>query len=171
MIYRLPRNDVKGTRSSSYCFTVANKDDSSLVDLKSSIARRNAFVRKWCRANSAVGQYDKLYTVRLMARGPRRWHTKFKAPLVRYFKAQHMVPQSQKLLHHNADSNLNHRFAEEFDVYVHRSREMEDSLKTEIETGQSPGVQRKIEKLKHKIWDLERQARREMLGYNNKASA
>ena len=48
---------------------------------------------------------------------------------------------------------------------------MEDSLKTEIETGQSPGVQRKIGKLKHKIWDLERQARREMLGYNNKASA
>ena len=115
MIYRLPRNDVKGTRSSSYCFTVANKDDSSLIDLKSSIARRNAFVRKWCRANSAVGQYDKLYTVRLMARGPRRWHTKF-GDMARYHKAQRGIPDHQQLLHGNADSNLNHRFAEEFDV-------------------------------------------------------
>ena len=169
MIYRLPRNDVKGTRSSSYCFTVANKDDSSLIDLKSSIARRNAFVRKWCRANSAVGQYDKLYTVRLMARGPRRWHTKF-GDMARYHKAQRGIPDHQQLLHGNADSNLNHRFAEEFDVYVHRSNEMEDSLRTEIDTGQSPGVQRKIGKLKNKIWDLEQQARREMLGYSNKAS-
>ena len=169
-VYRLPRNRKNDYRTPSYRFTVASKDDPSLVALKEGIARKNASVRKWCRANNAVGQYDKLHTVRLMARGPRRWHTKFKAPLVRYFKAQHMVPQSQKLLHGNADSNLNHRFAEEFDVYVHRSNEMEDSLRTEIDTGQSPGVQRKIGKLKNKIWDLEQQARREMLGYSNKAS-
>tara|TARA_R100001594_G_scaffold113869_2_gene148759 strand:- start:1306 stop:1821 length:516 start_codon:yes stop_codon:yes gene_type:complete len=168
-VYRLPRNRKNDYRTPSYRFTVTSKDDSSLVALKEGIARKNASVRKWCRANNAVGQYDKLHTVRLMARGPRRWHTKF-GDMARYHKAQRGIPDRQQLLHGNADSNLNHRFAEEFDVYVHRSNEMEDSLRTEIDTGQSPGVQRKIEKLKHKIWDLEQEARREMLGYSNKAS-
>ena len=36
---------------------------------------------------------------------------------------------------------------------------MEDALQTEIETGQSPGVQRQIDNLKSKIWHLEFKAR------------
>jgi hypothetical protein len=157
-VYRLPRNRKNDYRTPSYRFTVASKDDPSLVALREGIARKNASVRKWCRANNAVGQYDKLHTVRLMARGPRRWATKF-GDMARYHKGQQGIPDHQKLLHGNADSNLNHRFAEEFDVYVHRSTEMEQSLETEIETGQTPGVQRQIENLKHEIWNLEFKAR------------
>ena len=158
-IYRLPRNRKNDFRTSSYCFTVASKDDPSLVALREGIALRNAQVRKHVRTWQKINKYDKLYTVRLMARGPRRWHTKYKPSLVRYFKGQYMVPQHQKLLHGNADSNLNHQFAEEFDVYVHRSREMEDVLRTEIETGLSAGDQNRIRKLQSEIWHLEFKAK------------
>ena len=158
-VYRLPRNRKNDYRTSSYCFTVASKDDPCLVALREGIALRNAQVRKHARTWQKINKYDKLYTVRLMARGPRRWHTKYKPSLVRYFKGQYMVPQHQKLLHGNADSNLNHKFAEEFDVYVHRSREMEDVLRTEIETGLSTGEQSKIRKLKTEIWHLEWKAK------------
>ena len=157
-VYRLPRNRKNDYRTPSYRFTVASKDDPSLVALREGITLRNAQVRKNVRAYGKVSDYDKLYTVRLMARGPRRWHTKF-GDMARYHKGQQGIPENQKLLHFNADSNLNHRFAEEFDVYVHRSNEMEDALQTEMETGQSPGVQRQIENLKHEIWNLEFKAR------------
>jgi hypothetical protein len=159
MIYRQPRNGKNFWRSKSYKFTVASKEDKSLIALKNTIAKQNAAVRKHARTYSMVTDYDKLYTVRLMARGPRRWHTKFKGSLIRYFKGANGIPQTQKLLHGNADSNLNHKFAEEFDVYVHHDTQSLDKLRTEIETGQAPGVQRKIEMLKNKIWRLEYEAK------------
>ena len=158
-VYRQPRNGKDFWRTSSYRFTIASKDDKSFIDLKTNISKHNAAVRKRVRTWQKIDDYDKLYTIRLMARGPRRWHTKYKGNLVRYFKGAYGVPQHQKLLHFNADSNLNHQFAEEFDVYIHRSTEMEDALQTEIETGQSPGVQKQIENLKNKIWHLEFKAR------------
>ena len=153
-VYRLPRNRKNDYRTPSYRFTVANKNDPSLVALREGIALRNAQVRKNVRAYGKVSDYDKLYTVRLMARGPRRWHTKF-GNMARYHKGQQGIPDRQKLLHFNADSNLNHRFAEEFDVYVHRSTEMEDTLQTEIETGLTAGDQNRIRKLQSEIWRLE----------------
>ena len=158
-VYRLPRNRKNDYRTKSYCFTVTSKDDPSLVALKEGIALANAQVRKRARTWQKINEYDKLYTVRLMARGPRRWHTKYQPTTARYLKGSFGIPQHQKLLHGNADSNLNHKFAEEFDVYIHRSTEMEDTLQTEIETGQRPGVQRQIENLKHEIWNLEFKAR------------
>ena len=167
-IYRQPRNGKDFYRTKSYKFTVASKDDPSLIDLRTNIVKHNASVRNRARTYQTLTEYDKLYTVRLMARGPRRWHTKYKGPLIRYFKGQYMVPQSQKILHSNADSNLNHKFATEFDVYVHRSREMEDALQHEIDTGQTPGVQNKIKDLKNKIWKLEWQAKNDKLaGYGS----
>ena len=158
-VYRKPRNSKKSWRSKSYKFTVATKDDQSLIDLKNTITKQNANVRKHARTYQMITDYDMLYTVRLMARGPRRWHTKYKSSLVRYFKGAYGIPPKQKLLHGNADSNLNHKFAEEFDVYVHHDRQGLDKLKHEIETGQTPGVQRQIEKLKNKIWRLEYEAK------------
>lgn len=154
-VYRQPRNGKDFWRTSSYRFTIASKDDKSFIDLKTNISKHNAAVRKRVRTWQKIDDYDKLYTIRLMARGPRRWHTKYKGNLVRYFKGAYGVPQHQKLLHGNADSNLNHQFAEEFDVYIHRSREMEETLRTEIETGLSAGDQNKIRKLKSEIWRLE----------------
>ena len=162
-VYRKPRNSKKSWRTKSYKFTVATKDDQSLIDLKNTITKQNANVRKHARTYQMITDYDMLYTVRLMARGPRRWHTKYKSSLVRYFKGAYGIPQTQKLLHGNADSNLNHKFAEEFDVYVHHDRHALDKLKHEIETGQTPGVQRKIEKLKNKIWRLEYNAKNDKL--------
>ena len=158
-VYRLPRNRKNDYRTPSYRFTVASKDDPSLVALREGITLRNAQVRKRARTWQKIDEYDKLYTVRLMARGPRRWHTKYQPATAKYFKGQHMVPQNQKLLHGNADSNLNHQFAEEFDVYVHRSREMESTLRTEINTGLSAGDQSKIRKLRSEIWHLEFKAK------------
>ena len=166
MIYRQPRNGKNFWRSKSYKFTVASKDDKNLIELKNTIAKQNANVRKHARTYEMISDYDKLYTVRLMARGPRRWHTKYHPATARYFKGAYSIPQHQKLLHSNADSNLNHRFAEEFDVYVHHDRHALDKLKHEIETGQTPGVQRKIEKLKNKIWRLEYEARNKAYGSN-----
>lgn len=158
-IYRQPRNGKDFYRTKSYKFTVASKDDPSLIDLRTNIVKHNASVRNRARTYQTLTEYDKLYTVRLMARGPRRWHTKYKGSLIRYFKGAYGIPQHQKMLHSNADSNLNHKFATEFDVYVHRSREMEDALQTEIDTGQTPGVQSKIRKLNNEIWKLEWQAK------------
>ena len=166
MIYRQPRNGKNFWRSKSYKFTVASKDDKNLIELKNTIAKQNANVRKHARTYEMISDYDKLYTVRLMARGPRRWHTKYHPATARYFKGAYSIPQHQKLLHSNADSNLNHRFAEEFDVYVHHDRHALDKLRHEIETGQTPGVQRKIEKLKNKIWRLEYEARNKAYGSN-----
>ena len=126
-VYRKPRNSKKSWRSKSYKFTVAAKDDKSLIDLKNTITKQNANVRKHARTYNIVTDYDMLYTVRLMARGPRRWHTKYKDPLVRYFKGAYGIPQTQKLLHGNADSNLNHKFAEEFDETKKALRMCEDA--------------------------------------------
>ena len=106
-VYRKPRNSKKAWRTKSYKFTVATKDDKSLIDLKNTITKQNANVRKHARTYQMITDYDMLYTVRLMARGPRRWHTKYKSSLVRYFKGAYGIPQHQKLLHGNADSNLN----------------------------------------------------------------
>ncbi len=158
-VYRLPRNRKNDYRTPSYRFTIASKDDPSLVALREGITLRNAQVRKRARTWQKIDEYDKLYTVRLMARGPRRWHTKYQPATAKYFKGAFSIPQHQKLLHGNADSNLNHKFAEEFDVYVHRSREMEDVLRTEIETGLSTGDQNKIRKLQSEIWHLEFKAK------------
>ena len=158
-VYRQPRNGKDFWRTSSYRFTIASKHDKSFIDLKTNISKHNASVRKRARTWQKLDDYDKLYTIRLMARGPRRWHTKYKGNLVRYFKGAYGIPQHQKLLHGNADSNLNHKFAEEFDVYIHRSREMESTLRTEINTGLSAGDQRKIRKLRSEIWHLEWKAK------------
>lgn len=156
--YRMPRNGER-CRTKSYKFTVSSKQDESLIALRKNIASINEVVRKRCREYGKVTDYEMLYTVRLMGRGPRRWHTKFKGAMIKYFKAQYMAKPYAKLLHHNADSNLNHKFAEEFDVYVHKDIDSLDSLKLEIDTGQTPGVQSKIRKLQQQIWQLKISAR------------
>ena len=158
-VYRQPRNGKDFWRTSSYRFTIASKDDKSFIDLKTNISKHNASVRKRARTWQKLDDYDKLYTIRLMARGPRRWHTKYQPATEKYFRGAFGIPQNQKLLHGNADSNLNHKFAEEFDVYIHRSREMESTLRTEINTGLSAGDQSKIRKLRSEIWHLEWKAK------------
>ena len=158
-VYRQPRNGKDFWRTSSYRFTIASKDDKSFIDLKTNISKHNAAVRKRVRTWQKIDDYDKLYTIRLMARGPRRWHTKYQPATEKYFRGAFGIPQNQKLLHGNADSNLNHKFAEEFDVYIHRSREMESTLRTEINTGLSAGDQSKIRKLRSEIWHLEWKAK------------
>ena len=156
--YRMPRNGER-CRTKSYKFTVSSKRDKSLIALRKNIASINEVVRKRCREYGKVTDYEMLYTVRLMGRGPRRWHTKFKDPLIKFFKAQYMAKPNAELLHRNADSNLQHRFAEEFDVYVHKDIDSLESLRIEIDTGQRPGVQSKIRKLQQQIWQLKISAR------------
>ena len=40
-VYRKPRNSKTSWRSKSYKFTVASKDDKSLIDLKNTITKHN----------------------------------------------------------------------------------------------------------------------------------
>ena len=58
MIYRQPRNRKASWRSKSYKFTVASKDDESLIALKNTIAKQNAYVRKHARTYNMVTEYD-----------------------------------------------------------------------------------------------------------------
>ena len=74
-------------------------------------------------------------------------------------KGHYMAKPNAELLHPNADSNLQHRFAEEFDVYVHKDTDALSSLCVEIDTGQTPGIQSKIRKLQQQIWQLQISAR------------
>lgn len=156
--YRMPRNG-ESCRTKSYKFTVSSKRDESLIALRKNIASINESVRKRVREYGKVSDYDMLYTVRLMGRGPRRWHTKFKGAMIKYFKGHYMAKPNAELLHPNADSNLQHRFAEEFDVYVHKDTDALSSLCVEIDTGQTPGTQSKIRKLQQQIWQLQISAR------------
>ena len=48
-IYRQPRNGKDFYRTKSYKFTVASKDDSSLIDLRTNIVKHNAAVRNRAR--------------------------------------------------------------------------------------------------------------------------
>lgn len=79
-------------RTDTYRFTIQDKSDPELANLKLSVREYNKQVRK----HPWLGEPKR---VMLMARGPRR-------------KA------NGSMIHFNADQSLRHKYATHFDVYV-----------------------------------------------------
>lgn len=120
----------------AFKFKVTNKTDPDLLLLKAQIKDHNTIIRKLARNYGTLSDHHKLYRVSLMGRGTRR-------------------DASGKLLHSNADSNLQHKYAVAFDVYIHEDNHNLEILKTEIETGVSSADQARIKKLEFALMKQE----------------
>ena len=108
----------------NYKFTIRSKDDPQLLRLKQLVSSHNKRVRSMARRFNTYSS-DQLLRVSLMARGKRR-------------------DKYGRRLHSNCDSNLQHKYASRFDVYVHKDSTGNRELTEEISTGLSTGQQRKI---------------------------
>ena len=75
-------------------------------------------------------------------------------------------PKHIKSLHYNADCNLRHKFANRFDVYVHRNQQAESKWYRKFETGLTYSEQQKVDRLQVEIKSIEIQAKRRKL-YND----
>jgi hypothetical protein len=110
----------------AYKFTVTSKNDRQLLLLKSQIRKHNAAIRRFARNHNIIPE-SKLLRVSLMARGKRR-------------------DSLGRPLHPNADSNLQHKYASRFDVYIHNDHTGNLELSEQIKTGLTTGQQRKAAK-------------------------
>mgnify|MGYP000002065590 FL=1 len=108
----------------NYKFTITSKDDPQLLRLKQLISDHNKRVRSMARRFNSYNS-NQLLRVSLMARGKRR-------------------DKYGRRLHSNCDSNLQHKYASRFDVYIHKDSTGNYELAQEIATGLSSGQQRKI---------------------------
>ena len=120
--------------SFAYQFSVDSKQDEDLIALQERVRVHNEMVRKACRRFNRVSSYDKLQKVSLMARGPRKHDGR------RYH------------------SNLPHKYAVYFDVYLSEDRDAFLSLKREIEEGYTSSMWRKKRDLEHQVWLIEHTA-------------
>lgn len=133
----------------TYKFTITGKDAPALAVLKEQIREHNKRIRERARSRGEFSpdwnkNWTSLLRVKLQARGPRAIHAR-----------ADFGPNRARAY----DCSLPHRYATHFDVYVLQDSSGNWSLKREIETGQSPGVQRKIDKLKFEAMKLEWEAR------------
>ena len=130
--------DYTDNRSTdAYKFTITDKSDPSLAKLKRMVAHRNKDIRITCRKYShKVNDAYPLQRISIMARGKRT--------------------DKGELLHENAGTNLQHRFAERFDVYVHSDRHNCDKLNEEIMTGLTAHQQRIVSIYERDILDYKR---------------
>jgi len=112
---------------SQYKFTITSKDDPQLLRLKQLVSDRNARVRSMARRFNHYSS-NQLLRVSLMARGKRR-------------------DKYGKRLHPNCDSNLQHKYASRFDVYIHADSSGNYELSEEIKTVLTSSQQRKIKTL------------------------
>ena len=108
----------------NYKFTITSKNDPQLLRLKQLVSSHNKRVRSMARRFNSYNS-DQLLRVSLMARGKRR-------------------DKYGRRLHSNCDSNLQHKYASRFDVYIHKDSTGNRELTEEITTGLSTGQQRKI---------------------------
>ena len=130
--------DYTDNRSTdAYKFTITDKSDPQLAKLKRMIAKRNKEIRITCRKYSnKVNDAYPLQRVTIMARGKR-------------------IDKGEPL-HENARTNLQHRFAERYDVYVHSDRHNCDILNEEIMTGLTGHQQRLVSIYERDIRDYKR---------------
>ena len=132
MKYTLTFN--KKGRTTEYRGTVTSKTDPDLVALKRSVADHNANVRSSARRWNKVYNHQKLLRVTLMARGPRR--------------------VDGQRIHHNADSCLQHEYADHWDVYVHEDGSNTHELKRELDMGLTPSMLRKYDEFENEMFKL-----------------
>ncbi len=187
--YNLPLNNCEASRSTGYKFTVPNKADPSLLNLKRNIRIANSLSKTWLQTywnkdgEYATAHFDrlkknfKLYKVSLMGRGPRRWNTYMsqnvplyhelneveKVSLINKYREAMQSPRdnkNSKYLHFDCDRSLRHKFANRFDVYVHRDSTHERKFFTFLENDLSFSAQNKIAKLQNEIWNIELNSKR-----------
>jgi len=115
---------------SQYKFTITSKDDPQLLRLKQLVSDHNARVRSIARRFNRYSS-NQLLRVSLMARGKRR-------------------DKYGKRLHSNCDSNLQHKYASRFDVYIHKDSTGNHELSEEIKTGLTSSQQRKVKAIQWK---------------------
>jgi hypothetical protein len=108
----------------NYKFTIKSKNDPQLLHLKKLVSSHNARVRSMARRFNSYTS-NQLLRVSLMARGKRR-------------------DKYGRRLHPNCDSNLQHKYASRFDVYIHKDSTGNRELQEEIKTGLTTGQQRRI---------------------------
>lgn len=128
MTVRITRPTQNYNRTLDYRFTVSDKNDPAVAELKKSVADHNKHVRAARRKGFDWADGTcKIQRVRIKPRGPRnssRYHTM------------------------TAD-------ATHFDIYVGLDTENEYRLKQEIETGLRPGELRKLQAAQYLARDIE----------------
>ena len=131
-------------RTDAYKFTVKDLNDPEVRNLKQVIAAHNAEVRKACRRNKyGTGEYyaNQLKRVRIMPRGAR-------------VEAAWGDYKSRRAY----DSYLPIRHGETFDIYVDQDKTATYVMQRELQTGQTPGEQAKINRLQNEIWKITAEA-------------
>ena len=137
-------------RTDAYKFTVKDLNDPEVRHLKQVIAAHNAEIRKQCRRNQwNRGEYlaNQLKRVRVMPRGAR-------------VEAAWGDYKSRRAY----DSYLPVRHGQTFDIYVDQDKTATYSMQRELQTGQTPGEQKKLDRLQNEIWDITFQARKRING-------
>ena len=145
-------------RTETYRGTVTSKQDADVLRLKKDVAENNAFRRKWNESlilrqidygsnqeeiaeqiNALMG-YNSLNRVRFMARGPRR-------------------TADGSVIHINADSCLNHKYATHFDVYLNEDDDAVRVWKQRMIKKYAPLIAEREDlewRLRQIKWDLQR---------------
>ncbi len=128
--------------TTSYRMTVTSKDDPNLLALKKLIAEQNKQIRNYARQSGRTFDTP-IKVVRLMARGKRKG-------------------ADGKLLHPNAQTTLQHQYAERFDVYVNTSWDAQRALEEELRTGMTASEQRKVRNLEHQAFVIKWKAKQKL---------
>lgn len=165
MQYKLSKD---GTRTSDYRFTVKSKDDENLIALKTQIKTHNKDTRHHCRARKKISRdYDKLYKIRIMARGPRKSTNEYltyndclKLNVNPEYYTGRRKPLISKdgVVHWNQDQSLRHEFGTSFDVYVSEDTRALSQLDDEIQFGITPHRRKQIQQLDTEIYKIKHQA-------------
>lgn len=137
-------------RTEDYKFTVDSLDDADLVQLRIAVRKHNVAIRKQCRRNK-YGNGERLASqimrVRIMPRGER-------------VEAAWGDYKSRRAY----DSYLPIRHGKTFDVYVGTDETARYVMQRELQTGLTPGMQAKINRLQNEIWDIQQEGRNRLHG-------
>lgn len=137
-------------RTEDYKFTIYSLDDPALKQLREVVADHNKETRARCRRNKfGTGEYiaNQLMRVRIMPRGKR-------------VEAAWGDYKSRRAY----DSYLPMRHGESFDIYVGRDTTAAYIMQRELQTGLTPGMQARIDRLETEIWKIQQEGRDKLNG-------
>ena len=163
MQYKLSKD---GTRTEAYRFTVKSKNDVNLIALKNHIKQHNNHTRYHCRARNKISDFNKLYKVRIMARGPRKSneYLTYNDCIKLNVDPKYYVGRRAPLIDKNGNvqwnqyQSLRHEFGTSFDVYVSEDTLALSLLDDEIKYGITTHRRKQIQKLNTEINKIKQQA-------------
>lgn len=137
----------KHARTSAYKFTITDLNDESLVALKEDVKRHNKETRKKVRKGEwkITSKHVNLWRVHLMPRGPRT------EPSIKDYKHRYAY-----------QSYLPMKYATHYDVYIHDCDTGNRMLREEVETGLTPGMQRRVRNAETALYKKEMELRDEL---------